>query len=892
MPEVLQVIPEDDLLDVPVGTNVTLEFSEPLNPLSVSTATFFLLDPMGAPVPAEVGLAPNGTTVTLDPNPEFRSGGLEFGTVYTVVVTAVPFSSKFATADGPPLGNPLTGVADQTTLPTPPGPGPITGRDTAANLGFSVTSAGLLNNDALGDFLGGAPGYTVDATEEAGAAIVCLGSADPAERIEPEILFYGETAHDRAGAAVAGNFDFNGDGHPDLLIGAEQVDRTQDPPVPVGPGKVYLIYFDPADYDLADPEPDFVHLGRVGNPSHPDGEIPGVVFIGTTLGDQAGLALAGGGPLEASGNFDEITIGAPGLNGGDGGVYVVFSRAGLVGPIGLGDVGGLVDGVVFLGGSGERLGSAVALPGDVIDPPGPDIAMGAPLADTSQVNAGKLYIAAGGGLSPGIINVVSLGTQIHGGEAHEQLGFSVAGAGDSRAVEDPALPDGDRDVLIGAPYFNGEAGRVVHVAGRIPSEVIEADRIGNPDAIGPIDGVIWLGAQELGRLGWSVAGVGDVTGNGLLDVSLGAPFVNLDLDDIGAVYLIEGKAIDAQTPDSGLGGTFDVGLLGLATPGVTYIGTQPSERAGVTTAAAGDLSDDASNDFTVGSPGWDAELGTIHQVLETGLPPHGRCDPFGCTVVDLQTGAQIVVPEGALADTVELDVEGLVELEPPAVPSSCSATSLPQMTLVGVAVFDEENQAFALPTDLDIPTRPEMEYQLTVGLELDLRLCHETFGWTPAGTATVADNKWQPGRKAALADTDELHVYAVFVDDVDEDSASDPCDCDNGDSTIWAPPGLMEDLLLRKDSVSGETVLEWSPPEFPGGTPESIVYDTIRSNTPADFLTGALCLEPNGEDTSSVETQDPPMDTAFYYLVRAENDCPFDPMCWDAGPPLPALECE
>ena len=88
--------------------------------------------------------------------------------------------------------------------------------------------AGDLNGDGLMDFLAGAPSLDVGAVLEAGTVAVYLGSTDPDERKSPDILFEGDAAHDRAGSSVWGRFDFNGDGLLDIVIGAEQTNRTVD----------------------------------------------------------------------------------------------------------------------------------------------------------------------------------------------------------------------------------------------------------------------------------------------------------------------------------------------------------------------------------------------------------------------------------------------------------------------------------------------------------------------------------------------------------------------------------------------------------------------------------------------------------------------------------------
>ena len=49
----------------------------------------------------------------------------------------------------------------------------------------------------------------------------------------------------------------------------------------------------------------------------------------------------------------------------------------------------------------------------------------------------------------------------------------------------------------------------------------------------------------------------------------------------------------------------------------------------------------------------------------------------------------------------------------------------------------------------------------------------------------------------------------------------------------------------------------------------------LRSSDPSDFIEGAVCVEENdGTDTEAEDVDDPGPGVVFYYLVRAENDCP------------------
>ncbi len=63
-PEVVSVWPPDDATDVPVGSSITVEFSEPVSGVSSTT---LVLTSGGATIPTSVTLSPDGETATLDP---------------------------------------------------------------------------------------------------------------------------------------------------------------------------------------------------------------------------------------------------------------------------------------------------------------------------------------------------------------------------------------------------------------------------------------------------------------------------------------------------------------------------------------------------------------------------------------------------------------------------------------------------------------------------------------------------------------------------------------------------------------------------------------------------------------------------------------------------------
>jgi len=79
--------------------------------------------------------------------------------------------------------------------------------------------------------------------------------------------------------------------------------------------------------------------------------------------------------------------------------------------------------------------------------------------------------------------------------------------------------------------------------------------------------------------------------------------------------------------------------------------------------------------------------------------------------------------------------------------------------------------------------------------------------------------------------------------------------------------------MLSHDGTTELTTLTWSAPDDLGGL--SVVYDTLSSTVPNDFVTGVVCVESNdGADTQAVDAGTPPSGVTNYYLVRAQNDCP------------------
>ena len=168
-------------------------------------------------------------------------------------------------------------------------------------------------------------------------------------------------AGDLAGHSVAGAGDVNGDGFDDLIVGADGHDGYR--------GAAYLIHGPVAgDIDLA---------------------MASARFLGEASSD-AGWAVAAAGDINGDG-LDDLLIGAKGLNGHDGGAYLIFGPA-------AGDVDLANADVRFLGATGSQLGISVASAGDVDGDGRIDVLLGAWAHDGSATSSGAAYLMLGGGL--------------------------------------------------------------------------------------------------------------------------------------------------------------------------------------------------------------------------------------------------------------------------------------------------------------------------------------------------------------------------------------------------------------------------------------------------------------------------------------------------------------
>lgn len=343
--------------------------------------------------------------------------------------------------------------------------------------------------------------------------------------------------------------------------------------------------------------------------------VDGVRFDSAALGDGNGRSVAAG-DINGDG-IDDMIIGAPSADPGGrssaGSVFVVFGRS-ADGPggafpamVNLGSLDGTngfrLDGVLASDATGRSVACAGDVNGDGVD----DVIASAPLADPNGLSlAGSVFVFFGrdtsgpGGAFPAAIELSALngtdGFRMNSAFIVERCGNAVASAGD---VND----DGVGDMIIGAESaaMGGTAGgRAYVVFGRDTSAVGAFPAVMSLSTLNGANGFILNGANITEECGASVACAGDVNGDGVDDLIIGAPGADPGgVGNAGSTYVFYGRG--AGGSGSTFPAVFDMSMLNGAN-GFRFDGVEPLAAVGHAVSSAGDLNGDGRTDLAIGAP--------------------------------------------------------------------------------------------------------------------------------------------------------------------------------------------------------------------------------------------------------------------------------------------------
>jgi FG-GAP repeat len=460
-----------------------------------------------------------------------------------------------------------------------------------------VSSAGDVNGDGIDDLIisagfGGPGGESRESYVVFGGST--LGSAGAIElstlngtngfKINPvdkKTPVFGSVSVSSAG-------DVNGDGIDDLIIGMSGADLY-------GRGASYVVFGGETVGSTG-----VIELSSLSGTN-------GFVLNGSNDFDNAGYSVSSAGDVNGDG-IDDLFIGAPGGDSNDpygtsrvGASYVVFGgeTVGSTGVIELSSLNGtngfVLNGINDFDNTGYSVSSAGDVNGDGID----DLIIGGGTVFPGSNGPNASYVVFGGATvgSTGVIELSSLngsnGFVLNGIDTYDGSGHSVSSAGDVNG-------DGIDDLLIGAPggdsngaYDAGESYVVFGGATVGSIGVIELSSLNGSN------GFVLSGINDFDNCGFSVSSAGDVNGDGIDDLLIGAPGGDSNgAYDAGESYVVFGGATVGSV------GVIELSSLN-GSNGFVLSGSFSMGSSGRSVSSAGDVNGDGIEDVIIaGSSGF------------------------------------------------------------------------------------------------------------------------------------------------------------------------------------------------------------------------------------------------------------------------------------------------
>jgi glycosylphosphatidylinositol phospholipase D len=447
--------------------------------------------------------------------------------------------------------------------------------------GWSVRAAGDINGDGIGDLIIGAPRTEAAGRVNVGQAYVVFGRNAALSGPFPALFdvrtllppgggdgsagfaIQGIGGNDYNGEAVSGAGDINGDGIGDLLINSRTSPHDHF-------GVVNIVFG--RDTPHGDPFPAVFQTESLLPYGGGDGST-GFVIRRSDEDESVAFALDGAGDVNGDGIADVI-LGSgnadPAGRANAGITYLVFGRntsqTGNFPPVielvtllpfagGDGSDGFLVTGIRGSGfRTGDASGASVSKAGDVNDDGIDDIVIGAIFAYSGdRIEAGQSYVVFGrdsalagnfpaqlplASLLPGAGGDGSRGFVMTGVRAYDGSGI-VSNAGDVNG-------DGIADLVIGAPSqrSSNHPGSCYVVFGQAHFAPVFPLATLLPDAGGDGHlGFVLQGITIHDLTCTSVSTAGDVNGDGVDDLVIGADGAHLDgRSYAGAAFVVFGRA--------------------------------------------------------------------------------------------------------------------------------------------------------------------------------------------------------------------------------------------------------------------------------------------------------------------------------------------------------------